>query len=89
MKHIERLRKLVNLAFKMEWIDKDPFVKFKAKYIRKEREFLTLDELQRIEQKEFSVSRLELINDLFIFSCYTGLSYGDVMSLSKKYHFRY
>ncbi len=83
MKHIERLRKLVNLAFKMEWIDKDPFVKFKAKYIRKEREFLTLNELRKIEEKEFSVSRLELIRDLFVFSCYTGLSYGDVMSLSK------
>ena len=83
MKHIERLRKLVNLAFKMEWMDKDPFVKFKAKYVRKEREFLTLDELKRIEQKEFSILRLELIRDLFVFSCYTGLSYGDVMSLSK------
>ena len=83
MKHIERLRKMVNLAFKMEWIDKDPFVKFKAKYIKKERTFLTLDELKEIEQKEFSIPRLELIKDLFVFSCYTGLSYGDVMSLTK------
>ena len=82
MKHIERFRKLINLACKLEWIDKDPFVKFKAKYIRKEREFLTLNELQNIEQKEFSITRLQLIKDLFVFSCYTGLSYGDVMSLT-------
>ncbi len=82
MKHIERLRKLINLAYKMEWIDKDPFIKFKAKYIRKERTFLTLEELQTIENKEFSIPRLQLIKDLFVFSCYTGLSYGDVMSLT-------
>jgi len=82
MKHIERLRKMINLAYKMEWVDKDPFIKFKAKYQRKERTFLTLEELQTIEQKEFSISRLQLIKGLFIFSCYTGLSYGDVMSLT-------
>lgn len=29
MKHIQRLRKMVTLAFHLEWIDRDPFVKFK------------------------------------------------------------
>ncbi len=83
MKHIERLRKMVSLAFKMEWLDKDPFVKFEAKYERKERGFLTLEELQRIENKAFTIQRLQLIKDLFVFSCYTGLSYGDVMNLTR------
>ncbi len=83
MKHIERFRKLVNLAHKMEWLDKDPFIKFKAKYIRKERTYLTSGELQTIEEKEFTIERLQLIKDLFVFSCYTGLSYGDVMNLTK------
>lgn len=82
MKHIERLRKLINLACKMEWIEKDPFIKFKAKFIKKERAFLTSDELQTIEKKKFSIERLQLIKDLFVFSCYTGLSYGDVMKLT-------
>ena len=84
MKHIERLRKMVSLAFKMEWIDKDPFVKFEAKYEKKERGFLTELELERIETKSFTIKRLELIKDLFVFSCYTGLSYGDVMQLTSK-----
>lgn len=82
MKHIERLRKMVSLAFKMEWLDKDPFVKFEAKYEKKERGFLTLEELQSIENKVFTIQRLQLIKDLFVFSCYTGLSYGDVMNLT-------
>ncbi len=82
MKHIERLRKMVSLAFKMEWLDKDPFIKFEAKYEKKERGFLTLEELQSIENKVFMIQRLQLIKDLFVFSCYTGLSYGDVMNLT-------
>ncbi len=82
MKHIERLRKMVSLAYKMEWLDKDPFIKFEAKYERKERKFLTLEELQTIENKQFGIHRLQFIKDLFVFSCYTGLSYGDVMGLT-------
>jgi len=34
MKHIERLRKMINLAIKNEWMDRDPFAKFQAKFIR-------------------------------------------------------
>jgi site-specific recombinase XerD len=81
MKHIQRLRKMVTLAYKMEWIDKDPFIKFKPTYIKNEREFLREDELQTIIEKEFKIERLALVKDLFIFSCYTGLSYIDVMNL--------
>lgn len=84
MKHIERLRKMVSLAHKMEWLGKDPFIKFEAKYEKKERTYLTLGELQAIENKQFTIERLQLIKDLFVFSCYTGLSYGDVMNLSTK-----
>lgn len=82
MKHIERLRKMVNLAYKMEWIDKDPFVKFKAKYIRKDRAFLTQYELEALANKKFRIERLEIVRDLFLFSCYTGLSYSDAMNLT-------
>ncbi|MFK7747867.1 MAG: site-specific integrase [Kordia sp.] len=82
MKHIQRLRKMVTLAYKMEWINKDPFIKFKPTYIKNEREFLREDELQNIIIKEFEIERLTLVKDLFVFSCYTGLSYIDVMNLN-------
>jgi integrase/recombinase XerD len=83
MKHIQRLRKMVTLSYKMEWIDKDPFIKFKPTYIKNEREFLRDDELQNIIEKEFEIERLNLVKDLFLFSCYTGLSYIDVMNLNE------
>lgn len=83
MKHIQRLRKMINMALALEWLDKDPFVKFKSKLEKRDREFLTQEELTLIEKQEYRFSRLELVKDLFLFSCYTGLSYVDLMSLSK------
>src|SRR5438874_173971 len=40
MKHIERLRKMVTLATKMEWIPKDPFIRYRLRFQKTEREFL-------------------------------------------------
>lgn len=82
MKHIERLRKMINVATKNEWLDRDPFARFKAKFIRNDREFLTEHELERIESKKFKMQRLQSVKDLFVFSCYTGLAYSDVMRLT-------
>ncbi|WP_317164438.1 site-specific integrase [Oceanihabitans sp. IOP_32] len=82
MKHIERFRKLINLSHKLGWIERDSFINFKSNFIKKERGFLSLEELQAIENKEFGIPRLELVKDLFVFSCYTSLSYIDVIHLT-------
>lgn len=82
MKHIERLRKIVNLAIKNEWLERDPFIKFQASFIRKERLFLTADELAAIEARDYSIVRLQHAKDMFVFSCYTGLSYIDAFNLT-------
>ncbi len=83
MKHIARLKKLVNLACKLGWLAQDPFGNFSFKYIKNEREFLSRKELQAIESKEFEFERLQLVRDLFIFGCYTSLSYIDVVQLTR------
>ena len=82
MKHIQRLRKMITLAYHLEWIDRDPFVKFKPKLEKRERDFLTEIELKSIENLTTSIERLSVVKDLFVFSCYTGISYSDIMKLS-------
>ena len=81
MKHLERFRKVINLALRMEWMVKDPFAKFSFRYQKVERTCLNPTELSRIEEKQFDIQRLQYIRNLFIFSCYTGLSYIDTMNL--------
>lgn len=83
MKHIKRLRRMVTLAYRMEWLDRDPFINFKMKIEKKEREFLTSEELQRVEDLNSSIERLVVVKDLFVFSCYTGISYSDIVELTR------
>jgi len=60
----------------------DPFKAYKLKFVKYERGYLTDDELKTIEEKEFTIERLQMVRDLFIFSCYTGLAYIDTVSLN-------
>ncbi len=82
MKHLERLRKMVNMAFKMEWIAKNPFEKHRLVFKKVERPYLSQQELNRMEEKQFSIERIQFVKDLFIFACYTGLAYIDVSQLT-------
>lgn len=82
MKHLERLRKMLGLAYEMEWVIKNPFDQYNLKFDKYERGYLTFEELKRLENKVFELTRLRWVRDLFVFSCYTGLAYCDTMALT-------
>ncbi|GAA4318530.1 site-specific integrase [Mucilaginibacter gynuensis] len=83
MKHLIRLRKMTTLALKLTWISRDPFKNYKFRYKKVETAFLNQKELDSIKVKDFAVDRLNIVRDLFVFSCYTGLSYVDLMNLKE------
>ncbi len=83
MKHIQRLRKMVTLSYHLEWLQKDPFIRWKPTFEKTNREFLSDNELSNLETYDFISDRLERVRDLFVFSCYTGISYSDIMKLTK------
>jgi site-specific recombinase XerD len=85
MKYIKNFRKVINLAIKNEWLDKDPFAKFECKIVPVERNFLTGEELTTIEEKVLTMQRMDQIRDIFVFCCYTGLAYVDVLKLTAKH----
>lgn len=82
MKHLERFKKLINLAVKLEWMQNNPFNQFQLKYHKYDRAYLSERELELLEETEFKSERLQRIKDCFVFSCYTGLSYVDVRELT-------
>lgn len=82
MKHLERFRKMINMAVRMEWLEKDPFERYQLKFNKVERGYLTEEELEKIEAKKISIERMQFIRDIFVFSCYTGLAYIDAIKLS-------
>ncbi|MEO5977853.1 MAG: site-specific integrase [Chryseolinea sp.] len=81
-KYIRNFRKIINNAIKNDWLDKDPFKAYKVKLKETKRVFLTKDELESLESKTIAVERLSIVRDVFVFCCYTGLSYVDVEKLT-------
>lgn len=83
MKYIRDLKKVLNMAVDNEWLDKNPFSRFKCSYKKVVREILTDNELSLLSEKEFSIQRLEEVRDIFLFCCYTGYAFVDVEKLSQ------
>ena len=83
MKHLERFKKMIHLAIKLEWLVKNPFGQFQLKFVKCDRQYLSERELQIIENTHFTSERLERVKDIFIFSFHTGLSYIDVKQLTQ------
>jgi integrase/recombinase XerD len=81
IKHLERLKKMVNWAKQLQWIPANPFADYQLSLKRYKRPKLIIDELIRIENQQFNTNKLTYIKDLFLFGCYTGLAYADVMAL--------
>ncbi|MFA5297464.1 MAG: site-specific integrase [Lutibacter sp.] len=84
IKYITNFKKIVRIAYANDWISKDPFFNWKARLKTVDREFLSEEEIQNMIAKEFHITRLDQVRDIFIFSCFTGLAYADVKKLSKE-----
>jgi len=83
VKYIKNFKKIIRLCMANGWLSKDPFLSYKAKLKVVERPYLNKEEIQTIYEKEFASDRLIQVRDIFLFSCYTGLSYVDVKKLTK------
>ena len=82
-KHMRQLRTLVNEAINQGYIPSDayPFRKYKIKQAKGRKEFLTPDELKRLENLDVD-KKLRHVLDAFLFCCYTGLRYSDFCQLT-------
>lgn len=83
-KHLRQLRTLVNEAINQGYIHADayPFRKFKIKQEKGRHEFLTPDELKKLENLEVSDKKMRHVLDAFLFCCYVGLRFSDFCQLT-------
>ena len=81
-KYIKNTKKVVNDCLAKGWLKANPFVNYKITPKLVDRTFLSEAELETLVNKELKVERIALVRDIFVFSCYTGLSYIDVANLT-------
>lgn len=78
----KRVKPYVIAAYKLRHIDFNPYNAFdNVRGTSKEREPLTETELNHLRTIELP-DKLDRIRDIFIFGCYTGLSYADIALFS-------
>ena len=84
-KYCKILKRIVTLALDNKWMDVNPFqgIRFQAKATT--RQFLTEKELSTIMNKTFTLERLNVVRDIFVFCALTGLSFSDVEGLKPEH----
>ena len=81
-KTMKTFKTITLLGQKMGVLLHDPFMNHRFHIEPVNRGFLTDEEILCIAHKQINIPRLELIRDIFIFSCFTGLAYIDVSNLT-------
>lgn len=81
-KELKMFKRVLKFAVDERYIDVNPFnIKIKAEKL--EYHPLTPQEIETMWNREINSDRIEKVRDLFIFQCYTGLSYCDMATLTK------
>jgi len=83
-KTFQRLRTPIKHAIAEGHLKADPFLLYKNGKVRKLVLFLTKEELRRMETHHFTKPVYQLVQDLFIFCCYSGLPFLEMSTLKEE-----
>lgn len=81
-KHIQRLKKIVNYAFKMGYVANNALLSYSLKFTPFTQSKLTWEEIEKLQNLHLHNQTLLKVRDIFIFQCFTGLAYAEVKLLS-------
>lgn len=84
-KHLKLLKKILNLAIVNSHININPFATYKVEREPVEIDFLDEEELRKIINFDTPIPRFERAKDMFLFGCFTGLSYIDIKTLTAEH----
>ena len=77
-------KRITTMCFKNGQMPKDPFCEHKLKKVKKDRGYLTKSELEKIIDFKPDNKRLEKVQDIFLFCCFTGFDYSTTAALTEK-----
>lgn len=78
---LSKMRSIILYAINNGKIENDPFKGIRINKRLKDVEFLSIEDLSNLRQKQMPNDRLERVKDLFLFQCFTALSYCDMALL--------
>jgi len=81
VKYLQAFKKIIKIAILKGYIERDPFMEYKAKLDEVDRDYLTDEDLALLHDTVLPRDSLRLARDGFLFACYTGLAYIDLKKL--------
>lgn len=81
VKYLKNFGKIIRIALSNGHVTTNPLLNYRHTIKKLDRVHLTEEELLVISNKKMATERLEQVKDVFLFCCYTGLSYIDVKQL--------
>ena len=79
------LRTMVFRAIDNGWLTRDPFHDYKVPKVEVTRGFLTKEEIHLLMNGDLKRKTMQLIRDLYLFCCFTGLSFADLKNLKEEH----
>lgn len=79
------LRTMVFRAIDNGWLMRDSFHDYKVPKVETTRGFLTKEEIHLLMNAELKRKTMQLIRDLYLFCCFTGLSFSDLKNLKEEH----
>lgn len=81
MQHIVFLKKLVKRAMNKGVISRNPFFGYVPDQPKTSRKWLSCEEIQKVMTIPIEHQSVAFVRDMFVFGCWTGLSYTDIKNL--------
>ena len=80
-KEMQMLKYYFNLAMLNGKLSQNPFGAMKIKSGKVDKPYLTHEEVMKIKDLQLTSDRLDKVRDLFLFMCFTGLEWADIVNL--------
>ena len=84
VKYIKNFGKIIKEAMNRDWVQANPFRNIRFHLEEVDKPFLSKGELNKIITREFAITRIAQVRDVFVFCCFTGLAFIDVKTLTAK-----
>ncbi|MNS30165.1 site-specific tyrosine recombinase XerD [compost metagenome] len=80
VRYVKHVKTILYTAAKAKFIPDNPIRLHTTRgMLKKPIKYLELEELKRIEKKQFEIDRLNKVRDIFLLQCYSGMAYADII----------
>jgi site-specific recombinase XerD len=84
-KQIQRLKKILNYSIRAGYLSLNPTASYSLEFRPHQKVALQLWEIKALQSLKLQRQTLREVRDVFLFQCYTGLSYADLYRISREH----